>query len=201
VTSEDRTVGLKAGSFTDHFGPWECHIYTTAPAPALKPVAQIVAEIAAANSARRKPGNLAYQEFEGDGVVVSASSSQSSKYRRTDTGLWHVVDGVIDTEDRYRTLTWQDDTPGQFPDWLEIKLPQAHSIGRVEVYPFGQSLSDYAVQVWSDGQWRDVAKMTGQSSNHLTHTFAPVTTDRIRLVVTATNGPNSMVAEVEVYEK
>lgn len=52
-----------------------------------------------------------------------------------------------------------------------------------------------------DGQWREVAKVTGQSSNHLTHTFAPVTTDRLRLVVTAANGKNSMVAEVEVYAK
>lgn len=201
VISEARSVTTQGETLTDHFGPWECHLYTTAPAPALKPVAAIVAEIDQANDARRKPGNLVFQQYEGDGVVVSASSNKAELYRRPDTGLWHVVDGIIDQEDRYHALTWQDKTEGASPDWLEIQLPQPQTLGRVEVYPFQQSLRDYAVQVWVDGQWREVAKVAGQSTDHLTHTFAPVTTDRVRLFVTATNGKSAMVTELEVYAK
>lgn len=201
VASEGRTVALQGDAWTDKFGPYEAHIYTTAPAPKLATVRQIVDEIARANAQRRKPGNLAYQEFEGDGVVLSASSNKAGKYQRPDNGLWHVVDGIIDRIDHYHCLTWQDDTDGEFPDWLEIKLPQAHKIGRVVVYPFEQSLKDYAIEVFDNGAWREISKVTGQKGEPTTHTFAPVTTDRVRLVVAGANGKNSMVTEVEVYEQ
>lgn len=105
VVSEEREVAIAGDAFTDHFGPFEAHVYTTGPAPALTAVDSIVAEIAVANAARRKPGNLAFQEFEGDGVVVTASSNYASRYQRPDTGLWHVVDGVVDTVDHYHCLT------------------------------------------------------------------------------------------------
>lgn len=201
VVSEGRQIPAAGGRWRDRFGPFECRIYTTAKVPDLPTVAAVTAEIAAANAARRKPGNLAYQEFEGDGVVVTASSSHAGKYQRPDNGLWHVVDGVIDRTDHYRCLTWQDTTENQGPDWLEIKLPQPNTIGRVVVCPFEQSLKDYRVQVFANGEWQDVATATDQKGDEATHRFAPVTSERVRLLVTATNGPAAKVTEVEVYAK
>ena len=200
VASEGRTVAVKGDQISDHFDTWEVHVYSTGPVPKLATVKEIEAQIAAANAARRKPGNLAYQEFEGDGVVVSVSST-SGKFRRPDTGLWHVVDGVVDAEDRYKVLGWHDITEKAGPDWLEVKLPQARTVGRVVVYPFDKSLRDYAVQAWVNGEWRDMAKATGQSGDMATHSFAPVQTDRMRVFVTATNGPVAGITEIEVYEK
>jgi hypothetical protein len=201
VVPEGRSVPLAGDRLTDRFDTYEVHVYTTGPQPDLPTVKEIVAEIEQANVKRRKPGNLVFQEFEGDGVQVAASSSKAGGYRRPDTGLWHVVDGVIDKLDHYHCLTWQDTTDNEFPDWLEIKLPQAQRIGRVVVYPFEKSLKDYAVQVYVNGDWRDADKVTGQNADEITHKFAPVTTDRVRLFVTAANGPNSRVTEVEVYGK
>ncbi|MCK5801923.1 MAG: discoidin domain-containing protein, partial [Lentisphaeria bacterium] len=148
---------------------------------------------------RRKPGNLAYQEFEGDGVVVTASSNAAGKYRRPDNALWHVVDGVVDTTDRYKALTWQDTTENQAPDWVAIKLVKAQAVGRVVVYPLEQSLKDYSVQVFIEGAWKDIASARGQKAGKLTHSFEPVNTDRVRLLITATHGPIAKVAEMEVY--
>lgn len=199
VLSEGRTVATRNGRWTDHFGAFECHIYTTANASGLPTVAEIVAEIAAANAVRRKPGNLAYQEFEGDGVVVTASSNAAGKYRRPDNALWHVVDGVVDTTDRYKALTWQDTTENQAPDWVAIKLVKAQAVGRVVVYPLEQSLKDYSVQVFIEGAWKDIASARGQKAGKLTHSFEPVNTDRVRLLITATHGPIAKVAEMEVY--
>ncbi len=201
VVSEGRSVPLDGDRLTDRFDTFEVHVYTTGDAPELPTVAEIVAEIDAANQARRKPGNLAFQMFEGDGVSVSASSSRAGRGRRADVALWHVVDGVIDAGDRYHCLTWQDDTPDEFPDWLEIRLAEAHGVGRVVVYPFERSLRDYSVEAFVDGEWREVAAIGGQQTDRIEHEFEPVTTERIRLVVTAANGPNSMVTEVEVYER
>lgn len=199
VVSEGRQVPAPEGRWLDRFGPFECHIYTTAKVPDLPAVTAVTAAIAAANAARRKPGNLVYQEFEGDGVVVTASSNQAGKYRRPDNGLWHVVDGVIDRTDHYGCLTWRDTTENQGPDWLEIRLPQPRAIGRAVVFPFEQSLKDYRVQVFANGEWQDVATAMDQKADAATHRFAPVTSDRVRLLVTATHGPVAKVTEVEVY--
>jgi len=202
VISEGRSVALDAGALTDRFDAYEVHVYTTSgQKPDLLTVAQIRQQIDEANARRRKPGNLALQMFEGDGVVVTASSNQADKFRRADTGLWHVVDGVIDKLDRDGNLTWQDKTDNQGPDWLEIRLPQARRVGRVVVYPFEKSLQDYAVQVYAHGQWQNVDQVAGQNADRIVHRFAPVTTDRVRLLVTATHGPRAKVTEVEVYEQ
>ncbi len=48
--------------------------------------------------------------------------------------------------------------------------------------------------------WVDVSEVSGKQEDSTVHTFEPVTTDRVRLMVTATNGPNAIVNEVEVYE-
>lgn len=202
VICEGRTVPVTGDQFTDSFDTYEVHVYTTATTtPDLLTVAEISTLIDQANEQRRKPGNLAFQMFEGDGVILAASSHEGGKYRRPENGLWHVVDGVIDQIDRYKALTWQDTTPNEFPDWLEIRLPQAYAIGRVVVYPFEKSLRDYAVQALIDGEWREVGQAAGQEAERIEHRFDAVTTDRIRLWVTATNGPNSKVTEVEIYEQ
>jgi len=200
VVSEDRSVAVAGDTFTDRFDTFGVHVYTTSTAkPDLPTVQAIRAEIAKANRARHKPGNLVFQQFEGQGVAVRASSNGGSKFRRGDATLWHVVDGVIATFDHYKSLMWHDATPGRHPDWIEIRMPKAQRVGRVVVYPFEKSLKDYAVQVFVDGTWQDVDRVAGKSEDRIAHRFGPVTTDRIRLWVTATNTPLSQVNEIEVY--
>jgi len=202
VISEGRRVGLDGDAFTDRFDTFEAHVYTTSRTPPdLPTVRAICDEIAKANRARRKPGNLLFQEFEGDGVVIRASSSAAAQYRRADNGLWHVVDGVVTSVDVYNCLMWRDTTPNEFPDWLEIQIPEKRSIGRVVIYPFQRSLKDYTVQVFANGRWLDVAQAVGCNAERMEHAFTPVVTDRVRLTVTGTNGPYSIVTEVEAYEQ
>lgn len=198
VISENRKVELRGNRFTDKFDTWEPHVYTTCSKPTgLLSVKQICEKIASANAARKKPGNLAFQMFKGDGVLLNASS----RHPGTENALWHIVDGIITTKDHYRKLTWTDMTPNKFPDWVEIKLPQKHNIGRVVVYPMEKSLKDYQIQAFIAGKWETVARAGGKAVDKLTHTFAKVNTDKIRIWITATNGPNSRIAEVEIYEE
>lgn len=206
VISEERTVKIKKDAFTDHFDTFEAHVYTTSKKkPDLLTVKAICRLIDEANQKRRKPGNLVFQMFEGDEVVVRASTNAGGG-RRPENGLWHMVDGVLDLGetggiDPYNQLRWKDTTPNEFPDWLEIQMPAPRRVGRVVVYPFKKSLKDYAVQAWVGGEWKDVGKVAGKNDDRITHIFEPVTTDRIRIWITATNGPHSWVTEVEVYEK
>lgn len=206
VISEERNVKVKRDTFTDKFDTFEAHVYTTSKKkPDLLTVKEICCLIDEANQKRKKPGNLVFQMFEGDGVVVRASTNAGGG-RRPENGLWHMVDGVLDMGetggiDPYNNLRWKDTTPNVFPDWLEIQMPAPRRIGRVVVYPFKKSLKDYAVQAFVGGEWKDVDKVAGKNDDMITHTFEPVTTDRIRLWITAANGPHSWVTEVEVYEK
>lgn len=201
VISEDRKVSLKGDSFTDMFDTYEVHVYTTSKEKtgllAVKKISSIIDKI---NQKRKKPGNLAFQMFEGDGVELSISST-GGPYSRKENGIWHVVDGVIDKTVNYNMLMWYDGTPNKFPDWIEIKLPKKHNIGRVVVYPFDKSLKDYSVQAFVAGRWKDVDKVSGKNADMITHTFKQVNTDRIRIMVTATNGPTSKIIEVEIYQK
>ncbi|MBI4025261.1 MAG: discoidin domain-containing protein [Verrucomicrobia bacterium] len=207
VISEDRDIKIARDAWTDHFDAFEAHIYSTAKKkPDLLAVKEICRRIDAANQKRKKPGNLVFQMFEGDGVILRASSNEAAKFRRPENGLWHLVDGVIDTGatdgiDPRTLLRWRDTTPKQFPDWVEIQWPSARSISKVIIYPFKKSLKDYAVQVFVGNDWKDVDKATGKNDDVIFHVFEPVTTDRVRLWITAANGPNSWISEVEVYEK
>lgn len=201
VISENRTVNLSDDRFRDKFGPFEVHIYTTSKdLPELQTVNEICEKIDKANASRKKAGNLAFQMFEDDGVKITASSNEASKFRRDDAGLWHVVDGVRDTKvDRYKNLVWHDKTPDIFPDWIEIQLPKQEDINKVVVYPFNKSLKDYSVQGYINGEWKDLDKVTGKKEDIIEHKFNTVKTDRVRLFITAANGKNSEVTEIEIY--
>jgi len=187
VIPEARTIEIKEDSFSDKFDTFEVHVYTTSKEETgLLSVKEVCKKIDAVQQARKKPGNLAFQMYKDDGVTVTASSGGGPR-------LWHLVDGIINSK---RTI-WVDKTP----NWIEIKLPEAHSIGKVVVYPYDKSLKDYSVQAFVAGEWKEVDKVTGNKDEMITHKFNPVVTDRIRLWITAANGPNSKIAEIEIYEK
>ncbi|MCX5642046.1 MAG: carbohydrate binding family 9 domain-containing protein, partial [Candidatus Omnitrophica bacterium] len=67
VVSEDRNVPVSSDSFTDKFDTFEVHVYTTSKEKTgLLTVNEICKKIEAVNQDRKKPGNLAFQMFEGD---------------------------------------------------------------------------------------------------------------------------------------
>ncbi len=60
---------------------------------------------------------------------------------------------------------------------------------------------DYRLERWTEDGWAAVAEVVANRRRHRVHVLdEPVTTDRLRLVVTATNGhPHAMVSAVRVY--
>jgi hypothetical protein len=204
VVSERRKVHINEGSFSDSFTPFQVHVYATdMEFPELKTVNEINAEIAKENSKRRKPGNLAFQMFEDEHVSLSASSNKiTASGVRKDTGLWHVTDGIIDKENIYRleSLVWHDDTPNKSPDWIELKLDKPETIGKVIVYPFGKTIKDYQAQAFINQKWQTVAEITNKHDDVIVTEFTPIVTDRIRIWVTATNGPTAKISEIELYK-
>ena len=203
VVSENRTVTAKGGKFSDVFNNYQVHIYTTdANAAKITPLDKIEKEIAAINNARRKPGNLAFQMFEHDHVQISASSN-AGMLRRADSSLWHVTDGVIvDYKNRnIKFAVWHDKTPNKFPDWIELKFDKVIEFSRVKVCAYENSLKDFEVQVWKNGKFETVATVKNSKAHWHECKFPMVKSDRVRIFVTATNGPTSKIDEIEVYTK
>jgi len=199
VVGEERSIKVRNGIFTDVFNNFQIHIYTTETGtPPIKPFQKVEEEIEAVYAARRKPGNLAYQRYEGTKMIVSGSSNHyyTGPRRHPNAALWHVTDGSMESGSH----TWIDTTPDTAPDWLELKFHKPLKIGRVVVYPLENSLRDYEIQISRNGTWKTVAKIQNASGEAQTYSFPPVETDSLRVWVTATNGKHVNIAEIEVYE-
>jgi hypothetical protein len=202
VVSEARSVEPKDNVVSDSFDTWETHIYTTSTEKSgLTTIKEITQIIEAEYQKLQKTGNLAFQRWSNQSVDITFSSRKGDYPPEP----WHICDGVSDISDyqiRFESQhSWTDGTPDKSPDWVELKFKKSHRISRVEVYTYKQSIKGYTVQAFLNNAWRDMDKVTGQKSNHITNTFKPVQTDRIRLLITATNGPSAIVTEIEAYEK
>ena len=202
VISEGRSVMARGGVISDSFDTWETHIYTTSTDdPGLKTIREVTAIIEAEYAKRKKPGNLAFQRWSNESVDISFSSRAGTYPPEP----WHVCDGVTDTSGyqiRFQHQhTWTDGTPNRSPDWLALRFKGPHRIRRVVVHTGGKSIKDYKIQVKRKADWVDVAQGRNAAGSKIDHTFAPVTTDLVRLLVTAANGPHAIVTEMEVYGK
>ena len=207
VWREGRTVAANKGSFSDNFNNFDTHIYTTdSDAKGLRTLQEVEKAIAAANEARRKPGNLAFQMLEGDKLKFRASSNWLGS-RVPDCGLWHLTDGVIkeplasSPNGTYGTIAWKDRTPNKTPDWVELEFPVAVTAGRIVVYPAENTLRDYEVQARINGNWQTLGSAKNAQGKFQEFKFAPVNAKVFRLYITANNGPTSKVHEIEIYEK
>lgn len=184
VVSEGRAVAVEEGRLRDRFDGYGTHVYVTdqAAAGGLS-LTDTLAQIAAADAARAKPGNLA---FEDSGVKVTVSSR--STYGSTPD---RVVDGVVGG------MVWRDGTPGKYPDWLSLDWPAEVACGRVVVY--SRNIAEAAVEIPEGDGWRRVADLVRTDNERLEASFAPLVTSRLRLTVTASSEPSVTVSEVEVY--
>ncbi len=126
-----------------------------------------------------------------------------------------VLSGV--TRPLHTTNLWRSD-PGQpLPQWLQLTWESAQTIREIDLTFAGhllrevhatppffrdpQTPRDYVVQAWTNGAWQDVVTVRGNYQRHRRHPLeSPVTADKIRVVITATNGdPSAAIYEVRAY--
>lgn len=208
VLSEARQARFINSRLKESFAPFEVRVFTDSRLAAqaqLKTVSEINAIIEAEYARLAKPGNLAYQRFEGERLQVNASSNLYGS-RREDNVLWHLCDGFTEGPVGKGThasgiITYCDNTPDELPDWVELEFHEEVDMGRVRLYPVENSLLDYQLQVKKDGEYITVADIKGADGAMLEHSFKPVRAKSLRLFITANRGKNSKLYEIEVYEK
>jgi peptidyl-Asp metalloendopeptidase len=114
---------------------------------------------------------------------------------------------------------WNDATPSQHPDWVEVRLAGERTLSEVDVYtiqdeymspvePTAETrftkygVTDFTVQYWDGGSWIEItgASVAGNGKVWNRLTFPSVTTDRIRVVVTGAMAGYSRLTEIEAYQ-
>src|SRR5207302_874900 len=97
---------------------------------------------------------------------------------------------------------WADNTPGSFPDWVEIDFAGANTITEVDVFTVQDNyaspsvptptmtfshygVTDFTVQAWTGAQWVAIpgGAVRGNALVWRQLTFAAVITAKIRLLV------------------
>lgn len=105
------------------------------------------------------------------------------------------------------------EVPDADPEWVELAWERPRTIETVqfacntrltdwfniygeEARAEPEAVRDYRIEIEDGGEWRTVVHETGNFQRFRRHSFDPVETDRIRVVVEATNG----VPWVELFE-
>jgi hypothetical protein len=131
-------------------------------------------------------------------------------------------DAAIDGDRKGLNLTsgggWRDDTPGVFPDWIEVQFSSVTNVDEVGVFTqqdawwspveptetlnfFNNGITAFEVQSWNGTTWVTIpgAVVTGNTKVWRRITFPSVTTDRIRLLIQAAKIQFSTVVELEAF--
>jgi hypothetical protein len=105
-----------------------------------------------------------------------------------------LIDGVVDPDygDWGKAAWASSEGPGEH--WAEIALPEAVPVKTVVIYWSEDgglwTSQHYSVQVFADGDWREVARAEeAEPTEFSMHTFEPVTTKRVRVLQAEGGGP------------
>lgn len=118
------------------------------------------------------------------GTTAEASSTHAGNDGSDGRPRTYDADNAIDGDPG---TFWNDDTERAFPDTLTITLPAEQQLPGVTVVSNADGVpGDFTVEVWADAAWRTVGTVTGNTDVQRAVRFdAPVTTDRVRIAVTA----------------
>ncbi|WP_458233125.1 PKD domain-containing protein, partial [Roseateles sp. P5_E8] len=113
---------------------------------------------------------------------------------------------------------WNDATSGAYPDWVQIDFNGLQTIGEIDVFTLQDNnnspsvptlamtfskygITHYDVQYWDGDGWMNVqgGNVTGNNMVWRQFAFAPISTTRIRVLVTGAIGNFSRIVEVEAW--
>lgn len=147
-----------------------------------------------------------------NGGIATASSTADN----------YTTDALIDGDRKGVNLTsgggWRDDTPSVFPDWVEIEFNNVMTLDEIDVFTmqdawwspieptettsfFNNGIKDFEVQYLHGTSWITIPNglVTNNSKVWRKFTFAPLVTNKIRVLITGSRSTASTLVEVEAY--
>jgi hypothetical protein len=165
-----------------------------------------------------EPGHLSAYEI-GRGKMRRYGSGLTMSFRISPAqpcyGPRNVLTGV--TRPHRFTNLWRSDPAAVLPQWLQLDWLEMQTIQTVELtfpghlireyhsyspfYRDAQCVRDYTVQAWIEDAWVSVVAVRGNYQRHRRHPLEqPITTQKLRILVEATNGdPSAAIYEVRCY--
>lgn len=158
----------------------------------------------------------------GDDRINVAAAKNGGSVSASSTLDDYSPDAVIDGDRTGMNLTggggWRDDTPGSFPDWIEVEFGGVAKIDEVSVFTqqdtwwnpleptesllfFSYGVTQFEVQYWTGSTWLTIPGAAISNNNRVWRrfTFPQVTTDKIRIFITGSKVAYSTLVEVEAY--
>jgi hypothetical protein len=155
-------------------------------------------------------------------VNVAAATNGGSAFASTEHSAGYAASGAINGERAGLNWGngggWNDGTPGDWPDYLQVAFPAPQLIDEIDVFSvqdnyqapatptLGQTFSlygvtDFQVQTWSGTEWVTVpgGEISGNTQVWRRVTFTPVVTTGIRILVNGALTTWSRITEVEAY--
>ena len=114
------------------------------------------------------------------------------------------------------TNIWISDPSQSLPAWLELRWDRPQSFNTVQItfdtdanrrvtlplFRYPDCAKDYRIESFSGNSWTAVAALSDNYMRRRVHHFTRVQADRLRLLVTATNGaPSARIYEIRVYDE
>ncbi|MGB2822092.1 MAG: discoidin domain-containing protein, partial [Phycisphaerae bacterium] len=193
-------------SYTDHAEVAELQVFspTAAPAEAVELVNWALnskGATARASSEMMKEVTVAEQDWGAKKPRIVKMKLEGKAANATDGKR------LVSNWREFFPTTWMAAPGAAVPQWLEVTFAGPKRITYVTVYtiafatwtPATSGVRDWDVQVWSGGKWKTVDSVTGNTRVSKTTRFkSPVTTEKIRILVKATNDPEGTVGLMEV---
>ena len=152
--------------------------------------------------------------------VAAAANGGTATASSTLAG--YTANAVINGDRKGLNLTtgggWRDDTPGIFPDVVEVEFASATNIDEVSVFTqqdtwwspveptetlnfFNNGITAFEVQFWTGSTWSTIpgAIVTGNTRVWRRFNFPTINTEKIRVLITASKLAHSTVVEVEAW--
>lgn len=214
-TLAETTLTVQPGR---HWVKWEVNL-TNAPKEQyirldLLPNEQVAWPIAG----RIEPGLVSMYQISGD-KMRRYGSGHTLSFRvqpaQNCYGPGNVISGVCRPH-RFTNL-WRSDPALPLSQWLQLEWPEAKELAAVDLtfpghlvreyhayspfYRDPQCPKDYEIQVCEKGDWKTVVAVCDNYHRHRKHAFEkPVSTNKVRVLITATNGdPSAAVYEFRCY--
>jgi hypothetical protein len=146
----------------------------------------------------------------GNVALASTGTKVATDSNYTEYTPASLTDGVTETTGLdWRQAAWASAENDQ-EHWIELTFPKPTPVSRVAIYWNSENKvtytsRSYQVQAWVNEAWQTVAAMQGQAVMPVsTHSFAPVTTAKLRILQAAHGGaadrPDLMwVSEVKAF--
>jgi|GEM_PF-2025429 len=153
---------------------------------------------------------------------VALASKGATVTASTDNGVNFAASGAINGDRKGVNWGngggWSDGTSGAYPDWLQVNFGGNRTIEEIDVFTvqdnyaapseptptmtFSQyGITAFDVQYWNGSAWATIpgGSVTGNDKVWRKFSFAPVTTDKIRVVVNNALNGYSRITELEAW--